>query len=206
MSSRDERDAFLAFIRMLSGEENVLKHMEAEGQDEMVKHTLFAKKMRPSKEVYENLGFVFTDIPGDDLLCNAILPDGWKLVKTDHSMWNDLLDEKGRKRGSMFYKAAFYDRDAFIDLSPRYGVHVNYDEKDESYGEVYFGDSENKLFVAGQVRISYDEPLEVRRTKYDERDRLCELARQFGDENYPDWEDVLAYWDDEKVTGQISKK
>jgi hypothetical protein len=44
------------------------------------------------------------------------LPPGWKVVPTDHSMWSDLVDAKGEKRASIFYKAAFYDRDAFIRI------------------------------------------------------------------------------------------
>ena len=34
-------------------------------------------------------------------------------------MWSDLLDDKGVKRGSIFYKAAFYDRSAFLRLKEK---------------------------------------------------------------------------------------
>jgi len=48
------------------------------------------------------------------------LPIGWKKRSTGHSMWNDLVDDKGRVRATFFYKAAFYDRDAFINFERRY--------------------------------------------------------------------------------------
>jgi hypothetical protein len=50
----------------------------------------------------------------DDLFVNVQLPPGWRKQATDHSMWSDLLDEKGSKRAAIFYKGAFYDRRAFM--------------------------------------------------------------------------------------------
>lgn len=50
------------------------------------------------------------------LFCKAELPPGWKKMPTDHSMWTDLVDDKGVKKASIFYKAAFYDMDAFLVL------------------------------------------------------------------------------------------
>jgi hypothetical protein len=53
----------------------------------------------------------------DDLFCEATLPHGWKKIATDHSMWSSLVDETGAEKASIFYKAAFYDRDAFFNIS-----------------------------------------------------------------------------------------
>lgn len=50
----------------------------------------------------------------DDLFVEVELPLGWKVEPTDHSMWNMLVDDTGKKRAEIFYKAAFYDRDAFM--------------------------------------------------------------------------------------------
>ena len=50
----------------------------------------------------------------DPLFCEAVLPKGWKKRATDHDMWSELVDDKGVVRASIFYKAAFYDRKAFI--------------------------------------------------------------------------------------------
>lgn len=62
------------------------------------------------------LGFVLGPIdPKDPLFREATLPPGWKRIGTGHSMHTDIVDELGRKRIGIFYKAAYYDRRA--DLS-----------------------------------------------------------------------------------------
>jgi hypothetical protein len=50
----------------------------------------------------------------DDLFVQATLPKGWSKERSDHSMWSYLKDDRALVRASVFYKAAFYDRDAFI--------------------------------------------------------------------------------------------
>lgn len=71
--------------------------------------------MQGLTEAAKNLGIeVIGPSKGDSLFCDVRLPAGWKIVPTDHSMWSELQDEKDVKRASIFYKAAFYDRSAFI--------------------------------------------------------------------------------------------
>ena len=52
-------EVLIAFTRLMAGESNVFEHMEAEGQAEAVRCIKMAKKMRPSREVWEQLGFLF---------------------------------------------------------------------------------------------------------------------------------------------------
>lgn len=198
MSNMNELDAFMMFLRTMNGEKNVIEHMEAEGQQKAVNNIMLAKNMRPSRESWERLGFTFLDIPDDDVLCKASLPEGWRIEATEHSMWNNIIDEKGRTRGSMFYKAAFYDRNAHMDLSCRYGVRSDYIDDDCTTTEIYFGNKDEKIFVAGQVHMPKDATKEVRFANYEKEEKLYELAKQFGNENYPNWLDASAYWDDEK--------
>jgi hypothetical protein len=48
-------------------------------------------------------------------------------------MWSYILDDKGRERCAIFYKAAFYDRRAHLSISARYTVtYVHEDEKDRT--------------------------------------------------------------------------
>ena len=194
MKNREELDALMTLLRAMDGEKNVIEHMEAEGQKTAVRNVMMAKNMRPSREEWEELGFIFTEIPGDDVLCSAIMPEGWSMRATDHSMWNEILDENGIIRGSMFYKAAFYDRSAHMNLECRYKVSVCSVGDDYSTTEVYFGNSNEKLFVAGQVHIPKDATREERLAKYADEERLRDIARKFADENYPDWKNVHAYW------------
>ena len=98
----------------------------------------------------------------------------------------------------MFYKASFYDRDAHMNLERRYEVHDEYIDDESSIREIYFGNKKEKLFIAGRVDMEHNLTTEQVRAKYDEDEKLCQLARQFGDENYPDWRDIHAYWDDDK--------
>ena len=68
------------------------------------------------REDLEAMGIVFGK-PVNNIFVEVTLPEGWKKVPTDHQMWNDLVDDKGVKRASIFYKASFYDERAFIGLA-----------------------------------------------------------------------------------------
>ena len=194
----NEMDGLMMLFRAMNGEKNVIEHMEKEGQTEAVKNTMMAIKMNPKKEEWEKLGFVFTEIPGDDVLCNAQMPEGWSMKATDHSMWSEIIDNKGLKRGSMFYKASFYDRRAHMSLEPRYRVCVRYIDDNYTTKEIYFGNEKEKLFIAGQLYIPKDASNEEFKTKMEEEDKLKSIAFEFAKENYPDWKDVNAYWDIEE--------
>lgn len=97
-----------------------IEAQEAAGQRSLVANENLPKEMLGcNREMLEKIGIKFgADI--DDLFVKVQLPNGWKKQATDHSMWSDLIDEQGRKRASIFYKAAFYDRSAHISLYCRY--------------------------------------------------------------------------------------
>lgn len=64
------------------------------------------------------IGFVLGPVvKADPLFREATLPAGWKRVGTGHAMWTHLVDEHGRERVAMFYKAAYYDRSAFLRVN-----------------------------------------------------------------------------------------
>lgn len=63
----------------------------------------------------EGMGItVHRKTPGDDLFSDVTLPPGWSITPTDNHMWSNLNDGVGDTRARIFYKAAFYDRRAFI--------------------------------------------------------------------------------------------
>ena len=205
MDNKDNVKVLMTLFGSITGHMSVIEYIKDEEELPILESVKMAKDMRPSREDWEKLGFFFAEIPSDDVLCRAILPEGWKISKTEHPLWSEIFDENGRKRGSMFYKDAFCDRNAYMNLIPRYKV--DYDFVDDVNTEVYFGNDQEKLFVAGQVSIPKDAPLEERMAKYTERDRLMYIARKYADENYPDWEDIHAYWNDEKgVSKKLSKE
>ena len=94
-----------------------IEAQEAQGQQNFVNSTTLPIKCNfGNREQFEKMGIVFGE-PVDDLFCDVQLPQGWRKERTDHSMWSNLLDDQGRIRASIFYKAAFYDRDAFLSIA-----------------------------------------------------------------------------------------
>ncbi|GAB4915599.1 hypothetical protein PFJ02_23380 [Mycobacterium xenopi] len=89
--------------------------METAGQAQLV-----ASELLPAAgdwAALERFGFIKkTPVAEDNLFVEAILPEGWRRERDDHPMWSKVLDTRGLPRVSIFYKAAFYDRDAFFTL------------------------------------------------------------------------------------------
>jgi hypothetical protein len=100
-----------------------IEGQEARGQREVVNSDRIPTKGNV-KEL-EALGFVLGDVdPRDELFRSVTLPAGWSRAGTGHSMYSDIVDANGRPRVSIFYKAAFYDRDAFFTVNT-VGSYVN---------------------------------------------------------------------------------
>lgn len=92
-----------------------IQGQEAAGQRELVTSTRFPAEA-PIADL-EALGFTFGPVDEHDpLFRTATLPEGWRREGSGHAMWSYILDDKGRRRVSIFYKAAFYDRRAFAHL------------------------------------------------------------------------------------------
>lgn len=88
--------------------------MEARGQSELINSTKLPVQGSNNPEILA-MGITFGDVtPGDDLFREATLPEGWKKEGSDHAMWSYIVDDEGTQRVAIFYKAAFYDRDAFM--------------------------------------------------------------------------------------------
>lgn len=68
-------------------------------------------------ETLEALGFA---IGGEveDIFFEVTPPAGWELVSNDNALWYDVIDEKGKKRGTVYYQPAEQDRHAFFRLGP----------------------------------------------------------------------------------------
>lgn len=129
--------------------------------------------------------------PDDDLFVRAKLPNGWKKQPTDHSMYTDLLDTQGRKRGIIFYKAAYYDRKASLDMTCRfrYGTRTDatehrYADDTEYYGDVIDGDT---LIWRTKNTAAHG--------NYQAVQALQNEAKAWLTEHYPDFQNPMAYWD-----------
>jgi hypothetical protein len=105
-----------------------IEESEKRGQQELVASDLFPTQLHDPREHFEELGFVFGDVVADDpIFQHCTLPPGWRREGGDHAMWSDIVDEQGRKRVEVFYKAAFCDRHAFARLAIRFVMNVEDD-------------------------------------------------------------------------------
>ena len=95
-----------------------IEDQESQGQKSFVSSDTLPAKMDPeSKSALESAGVKFGELVKDDPLFRYVeLPQGWKKIPTEHSMWSSLIDKDGKIRADIFYKAAFYDRRAFISV------------------------------------------------------------------------------------------
>lgn len=108
-----------------------IEAQEKAGQALLVASTDMPKEMRPSREAFEKVGFQF-GAEVDDIFLSAKLPADWTRKATEHSMHSTIVDEQGRERVSIFYKAAFYDRRATSGLKCRFRVDWLFDSEEGS--------------------------------------------------------------------------
>ena len=167
-----------------------LMHGGIEAQEKRGQSALVNSAMLPVQAQWDQLtqiGIVRGD-PVDDLFVNVTLPAGWTKRATEHNMWSDLLDEQGRKRAAIFYKAAFYDRSAHMTLERRYSAYqrpVNgYDDYEGPRHGVVL-DQDSVIWQTEQQAPYKDWPA---------MDAVEKQATAWLDERYPDWRNPLAYW------------
>lgn len=163
-----------------------IERQEKQGQiDQSFRETLPIDGTLKDRPVWEALGFVFGE-NADDLFVNVKFPEGWKKVTTDHSMWTNLVDGKGRKRAGIFYKAAFYDRSSHIRLERRF-----------SYDPYRRSEDKPGLWECWVIDCGKPSKLigECAERNYQECDSLRGKALEWLKANYPEYENVAAYWD-----------
>lgn len=144
--------------------------------------------------VWRELGFEF-GAPVDDLFRQVKFPEGWKRRSTDHAMYSDFVDERGRKRISMFYKSAFYDREAFMHYVRRFSVARDYSNSDVIRVRVL--DCDKEVFSAEPVDLPDPKrfsPEYVHRREAIEAEQRAACCAWL-DEHYPESNDPAAYWD-----------
>ena len=107
---------------VMGGNPRAIEEQEEKGRNELLNSEELPRKMFvqrggkyiDAKKQYEKLGMKVEDKSDDELFYKVVLPDGWKIERTDHTMWTQLVNKNGKKVAMIFYKAAFYDRRAAI--------------------------------------------------------------------------------------------
>lgn len=188
MKPTDTSKRFLQNAHMLFGGDPVgIEAMERHGREELVRSEyLPTDGIAKYKKPLERWGFSFgvTDLE-DPLFTEAQLPPGWRKRGTEHAMWSEILDAEHRVRLSLFYKAAFYDRRAFLRVEPRY---VEVDSDDRTSFDLRDAKSGKVLFSA-----AYPEDPDDYHGKKARWDDVREWATKHLGENFLDPE----RWDDE---------
>ena len=120
IENTSDRDPLLHLAGAWGGEDrisNYITEMESAGQSQLVHSDRLPTDTHGTDDAFTALGFTFGEPDaGDPMFRPATLPEGWTRQGSDHAMWSYLLDDKGRKRVSIFYKAAFYDRSAHMSV------------------------------------------------------------------------------------------
>lgn len=124
------QDPLLTLAQLLHGG---VEGIEASGQRALVESQSLPTDIRTAEgdddvASYLALGFTFGEPDADDPLFRpATLPEGWEIRATEHAMWSDIVDERGLVRVRVFYKAAPYDRRAFMNLEKEPGRRLAFD-------------------------------------------------------------------------------
>lgn len=174
-----------------------IEEQERKGQAKAVQDETLPLRME-TWTALEALGF--KRLPKtDELFQTCTFPPGWrKLPYKDHSMWNNIIDNKGRVRGSFFYKAAFYDQDAFGRLQTRFSVESKRGPGDAMSIQVLDHDVPYDEAKGRSVpKVLFEIPYE-RSANWKEQERVSNLAYFAAGvwlaERFPGWDDVTIYW------------
>ncbi len=171
-----------------------IEAQEKEGQLSQAVKQALPLDLRGKKHEFEAVGFKF--LSNDDGLFQEVeFPVGWSKSPTDHSMWTDILDEKGRKRGAIFYKAAFYDRSAHAHLSCRFHVGRDYDHAgpDEVIRVV---DAMGLVVksIDGLEKIDWSGDRQKASAAYDRQEEARNELAKWLDFEFPNWNDPTLHW------------
>lgn len=186
-----------------------IERSEARGQRHLVNSTQLPSEGTPggpdgyrktNPDDWTAMGIEFGPLVEGDIFRDATLPEGWKVEATDHAMWSKLLDEHGRERASIFYKAAFYDRKAHIDLCSRFTMRRVYNESHNWTGQDEVLDGGKRVFVTPEVDAAKLEELNDYDQPYEERDKAQKAIQSICEEwlsakGFPDYKNPALYWD-----------
>jgi hypothetical protein len=192
-----------------------IEAQEARGLQELVRSQVLPAVIQTEggKEILEAAGVKFVgSVKGDDLFQYVVFPEGWRKVPMGNDYGTYLVDEKGRKRAHIFYKAASYDRYANMDLQSRFNVRFNwqrFENSGEGVTEVY--DCDTLVYTTPAVKWQNGAAFaKARENNTDKRadwvqrdaaekqakaDTLKAAADWLISAGFPDWMNPGAYWD-----------
>lgn len=182
---------------MITGDPGgAIEREERRGQLGLAAANRLPADMSPDdRKTLEAWGVQFGErLPGvDRIFLACTLPPGWLIAPTDHAMWSRLLDDRGRLRATIFFKAAPYDYHAHMETLRRFkatargaggGTGGLWEEPIQGVAL----DGEEAIFTTTPQKASVENYTET-------KDALRKEAETYLDTRYPDWRNPLAYWD-----------
>lgn len=175
-----------------------IENSERRGQQELVVSDVLPAAMSPeTRTVLEKAGVIFGElVEGDNIFRNATLPIGWRKEATDHDMHSHLLDDKGRLRANIFYKAAFYDRSARLTAMPRYSMHNDYERLKKDGCGVAYVKRDDVIVFTSEIHPKIVERDGGEAKYYEPLNKAEEQTKAWLKAYKPDWTDKSAYWDE----------
>jgi hypothetical protein len=165
---------------------------EAAGQAELVNSTLLPFKTNgQGHQPFLDVGIKLGDTVVDELFVEAELPEGWeKRPAPDHNMWSYIYDQHGRLRINVFYKAAVYDRRAHMKLQARFSA-VEENQIPDNWK------CPRRFTVADATATEPHFATDwYSGDDYEASSKAKDECEAWLDENYPEWKNAAAYWED----------
>ena len=176
---------------------------------------------RENKDYYikflEILGFKKIKYEGSLIFCE--FPKGWKYEQTSNSeMFIYLLDNKNRKRASVFFNVFYAEKElfskkvkvknfsTFINWLPRFMLRIReQDDKSTFIGEIV-DNQENKIIyktIPKKLNIEVSDSKIIKKQLYDSLEYEC---KEFLNLHYPNFNNILEYWDDKNYEYEENNK
>lgn len=150
-------------------------------------------QLLPAKEYYENMGIAIVGSSGRDNYLVTI-PDGWEIKASYTRHKKTVYDEKGRERFEFYYNKGVYNHFLYTIALPRYRFVISPSLFSSNTAEcnLILLDGGTESMVLNTVKVSSEIEHEKIRRKFSEEGKL------YLKNNFPKWEDPLAYWDELK--------
>lgn len=203
MSTGSADEAADTIMKMGQTEAVNSTQLPIEGTPGHYKYQGDADEVAEQDRAWKETGIKFGDASAGELFRDAVLPPGWEKRRTDHHLWNDVVDRQGRKRASFFYKGAMWDREAFMNLVHRFHCKTKYFEDSRAVVQFEITDGSTVVHEGRAVNIGEFPEAGTREERllwYDQekafKKELHAEAKAWIDERYPDWEKLWGHWDD----------
>ena len=201
IDNTENKNPLAALFAMSKHSNDFILNQEKEGQGQMVQSAQLPRLTnydKEAREYYEDWGIkVFGVTKDDEIFVDVQLPKGWKKERTEHSMWSKVLDEKGRERLKVFYKAAFYDRSAHVQVQ----TFINRGVQMVSYWNGEYSDKNSPLearVTNANGEMIYKESGETfkkySKEYFNEKNRLKKNMEKWLKVNYPEYQSHKFYW------------